>query len=725
MNEHETSDKFRVTSVPHKSLNYVIFTGVPLHQDSYRVKNGKYSISVKARIESLPIAPQPGQHWIVRGKCKISKQDRNGYLIDQHTYDSPKYAECSLPETGEQLIKFIANESDFKGIGESKARALWDALGRDFHKIVRNGNDASRKRLREHLTDDSIDVLFQGYQKYANLRDFNWMSNKKIPVSVQQRLIKYHGEKTLKCLRRNPYLLMAFGMSFVQTDELARSEFSCKLDDENRLSAALEAVLFDDVKRGNTYTPPKLLRANLIKLLNDKDLVELAFKAGYNKAQYLLNPDTGNFHQTATLLMESVIAKRLLKLANSTTSRFDEKANKAYRKAILELPYELTEKQHEAVTTCLGNDISCITGGAGTGKTTVLRTAVRAFDSLKYQIHAAALSGRAAMRLRESIGFDTTTIAGFLRNKPIVPCEKQPLHLLVVDEASMIDVPTMYRIVNHVHPSVRIILSGDPDQLPPIGCGKVLADVVKSNVIKNTALDIVKRQDGPSGIPEYSKKVNSGQVPLELSIGNIFFHETEKKSIVDQCTKLYAQSPSSSRVMAPTRKLVEDLNAGIQKTCNFEGELLQFMMDGDSYYQNLRRGDEILFTQNSHSLGFQNGSLGKLISVEFDEERKLYGKIELDTGEIIDITQSVLDCIELGYAITLHKAQGSQFPRIIVAVTKGRITDRAWLYTAITRAETEVHLVGSAEEFEIITKNISNANRRRSFLLTLLKNHKN
>ena len=136
MNEHETSDKFRVTSVPHKSLNYVIFTGVPLHQDSYRVKNGKYSISVKARIESLPIAPQPGQHWIVRGKCKISKQDRNGYLIDQHTYDSPEHAECSLPETGEQLIKFIANESDFKGIGESKARALWDALGRDFHKIV-------------------------------------------------------------------------------------------------------------------------------------------------------------------------------------------------------------------------------------------------------------------------------------------------------------------------------------------------------------------------------------------------------------------------------------------------------------------------------------------------------------------------------------------------------------------------------------------------------------
>ena len=232
----------------------------------------------------------------------------------------------------------------------------------------------------------------------------------------------------------------------------------------------------------------------------------------------------------------------------------------------------------------------------------------------------------------------------------IVPCEKQPLHLLVVDEVAMIDVPTMYRIVISNHPSVRIILSGDQTNCTH-RCGKVLADVVESNVIENTALDIVKRQDGFSGIPEYSKMINSGQVPLDLSIGNIFFHETEKKLIVEQCTNLYAQSPSSSRVMAPTRKLVEDLNAGIQKRCNFEGELLQFMMDGDSYYQNLRKGDEILFTQNNHSLGFQNGSLGKLISVEFDEERKLYGKIELDTGEIIDITQFLT---ALSWVMLLH-----------------------------------------------------------------------
>ena len=121
-------------------------------------------------------------------------------------------------------------------------------------------------------------------------------------------------------------------------------------------------------------------------------------------------------------------------------------------------------------------------------------------------------------------------------------------------------------------------------------------------------------------------------------------------------------------------------------------------------------------------MGFQNGTLGQLISVDFDAKNKVYGQIKLDTNLLIPITQEVLDSIELGYAITLHKAQGSQFPRIIVALAQGLVTDRAWLYTAITRAELEVHIVGASADFKSITQNVSNANRRRSYLLDLLIN---
>lgn len=337
-----------------------------------------------------------------------------------------------------------------------------------------------------------------------------------------------------------------------------------------------------------------------------------------------------------------------------------------------------------------------------------------------YQIHAVALSGRAAMRLHESIGFTTSTIARMLREDPIEPSPEQSKHLLVIDEASMIDLPTMYRIVNHIHPSVRIVLTGDPDQLPPIGCGKVLADIVLSKAIANTMLDIVKRQEGSSGIPEYSKLVNAGIVPenLSTSTGSITFHETNKSEIARVCSELFQQEADRSRVMAPTKALVAEINKLVQNDVNPDGDRLEFELHGDTFYQNLRLGDAILFTQNHYDKGIQNGSLGTLTSVTPINDN--LGQVTLDTGDSIEITQTVLDCMELGFAITLHKAQGSQFPRIIIALQRGKIVDRAWLYTAITRAEAEIHIVGSAEDFRAITNAPSNSHRRNSYLAKLL-----
>jgi exodeoxyribonuclease V alpha subunit len=141
-------------------------------------------------------------------------------------------------------------------------------------------------------------------------------------------------------------------------------------------------------------------------------------------------------------------------------------------------------------------------------------------------------------------------------------------------------------------------------------------------------------------------------------------------------------------------------------------------MHGDPFYLDLRLNDAILFTQNQYDKGIQNGSLGTLTSVEGSAD--VFGEVTLDTGEKIEVNQAVLDCMELGYAITLHKAQGSQFPRVIIALKKGRIVDRAWLYTAITRAESEIHIVGSEDDFLTIVRNPSNSHSRNSFLGELL-----
>lgn len=715
-------DQMRVTSIPFVSSGMVIFSGVPLKKNSYKSSSGKYYVTIKVNPDHIPVQPSIGQQWLVKGDRRIEEMDVGDYVMQQHTYESPIIAECSLPDAGEQLIQFIAKEPDFKGIGVSKARALWELLGKDFHSVLTNDTDESRERLRGLLSKDSICALFNGYAKYKNLKYCNWMSENKIPSSVQQRLIKHHGEKSIEAIKQNPYSLIGFGISFENIDYVATSgdfEFDIAKDDDKRLSAAIELAIRKEINKGHTYTSQSSLMPNLTILLKDKELVAKAFKAGHDKAQYCLNPKTGNYHPTAQLLMENVVAKRLLALSHQN-KLYDARAENAYNIALNELAYELTCRQREAVITCLGNAVSCITGGAGTGKTTVLRTALRAYHLMGFEIHAVALSGRAAMRLHESIGFFTSTIAALIRREPIEPISENQNQLLVIDEASMIDLPTMYRLVNHTHPSVRIIFTGDPDQLPPIGCGKVLADIVASKKIANTELDIVKRQEGYTGIPDYSKMINKGHVPENLTAGAIHFHDTKKGEIAKVCCELYQCSPDNSRVMAPTKELVTQINKITQEAVNKSGVKLNFELHGDRFFHELQLNDAILFTQNHYDKGFQNGSLGVLTKIE--ESGECFGEVTLDTGEKIAITHAVLDCMELGYAITLHKAQGSQFPRIIIALQKGRVVDRAWLYTAITRAESEIHIVGSEADFRLVTERLSNIHKRNSYLAELLSN---
>lgn len=726
MNAILHEEHLRVTRISLDASSLIIFSGVPIDKYSFRVNDGKYYATIKAHPDVLPVKPSIGQHWKVRGSRKVQERNLDSYIMQEHVYEEFEYIECSLPETNEELINFIANEKGFPGIGHDKARRVCEALGEDFHNILSDNCLKSRERLRaslkEPLTENAINSLFTGYNKYKNLAHCNWMSVHKIPFQIQQRLLKYHDEGTIKAIKNNPYLLVSFGMTFQEVDHLvSNSNFKFEIAnyDHRRLSAALEFALRKKIKKGHTYTTQNELKSILLDLFNgDNELVSATFRSGYNKAQYILNPDTGYYHPTAQLVMENVVAKRLKNLANQT-GLYDEDANKAYLFSVDELPYLLTKKQLKAVKTCLDNAVSCITGGAGTGKTTVLRTVLRAYSQLGFRIHAVALSGRAAMRLHESIGFETATIAKMLRCPPIKPDLAIQKHVLVIDEASMIDIPTMYRLITHIDPSVRIIFTGDPQQLPPIGCGKVLSDIVESKVVANTVLDIVKRQDGATGIPEYSRQIKQGSLPEKLSRDSIYFHETSDKEITNVCCELYRQDPDASRIVAPTKALVSKINKLTQDLVNSTGALLKVSIDGELQFVKLKLNDVIVFDKNNYSKDIRNGTLGTLSSVTSEDDK--FGEITLDTGRVIKVDQTILDSMSLGYAITLHKAQGSQFKRVIIAIPDGLIIDRSWLYTAITRAEEEVHIVGSSDTFKNKVKGISHAHNRNSYLHELLR----
>lgn len=320
-------DQMRVTSIPYASTNMVIFSGVPLAKDSYRTDSVKYFVTIMASPDAIPVSPAIGQHWVVKGSRTVQVVEKGDFVMQQHTYESPDHIECSLPESGEQLIRFIAKENDFKGIGESKARALWELLGKEFHATVRTDTPQSRSRLKGILSEDSIEALFKGYAKYKNLAHCNWMTKHKVPAAIQQRLLKHHGEKSIDAIKQNPYVLLGFGMSFTDIDKLVCDQFASEVEssDPRRLSAALEFALRKEIEKGHTFTTQAQLRPSLRKLLKDAGLVSAAFMAGHDKAQFILNPEAGTYHPTAQLLMESVVAKRLKMLAGQP-NLFDEYA---------------------------------------------------------------------------------------------------------------------------------------------------------------------------------------------------------------------------------------------------------------------------------------------------------------------------------------------------------------------------------------------------------------
>lgn len=236
------SEQIRVTSIPYSSSGYVIFSGIPLHGDTSQIRDGKYYVTIKARPDTLPAQPSQGQQWTVHGKPLIERVEVGDVVMRQHTYESPEHVICTLPETGEQLIQFIAKEPDFKGIGLGKARALWQLLGEQFHTTLRTDTPESRERLKGILSDVSINALFNGYAKYKNLSHCNWMAECRIPSSIQQRLLKFHGEGSVEAIKDNPYLLVGFGMEFEEVDTLSQTKFEVELKDPKRLSAALGKV---------------------------------------------------------------------------------------------------------------------------------------------------------------------------------------------------------------------------------------------------------------------------------------------------------------------------------------------------------------------------------------------------------------------------------------------------------------------------------------------------
>jgi exodeoxyribonuclease V alpha subunit len=711
------------------------FRGVPVCPSTHEKTSKRDFYFITTTPSQAVFEPEIGQVWKVNGEIYTEEKPSHlKYGIDRHhDIRKAKQCVCILPQTKEAFVAFIKEIDAFKGVGEGKAEDLWDEFKLETLKHMEHRRTKTLKRI---VTAATAKSLVSGYGKYRNLKYATWLMSKEIPIDIQKMIFEFqpivnpqrihqsgyrYSIDPRTMIEENPYRLAScFSMKFSEVDQLVRSGFEPNINsaDPRRMVAAVSEAIRTCNKGGHTVATYDKLLKQLIDILQKAESIANSSKAfckptfsiealainalkAHDKDAYVIYPDR-QYQLTPTYLMENVIALRFLSMISQKVI-FGEEESEALKKAFDLSPYPLLDQQKDAVVMAVESRISAIIGGGGTGKTT---------DSINK-------SNGEVVRERQ---INATSIYRFLHETIIEDGDGK--YLVVIDEASMLDVPTMYHIIINIHPNVRILLVGDHHQLPPIGPGNVLADVVNSGVVPFTKLEIVKRQTGATGIPEYSKLVRKGLVPPKLTTGSIHFHEVATEEIAEKSAELYALSPSETMVVASTNALVKKVNELCQEAVNPNGQTFIVTEDDflHEFYKNtlakLRKNDPILFTENI-SVDVNNGSLGKLVSVERDKDT--FGLVKMDDDDFDVIPNlEIIPALELGYTMTVHKAQGSQFPRVIVALQGGRI-ERSWLYTAITRAEVELHIVSTKQKLVEAIEKPPSASKRRTKLKALLQ----
>ncbi|BAL23513.1 AAA family ATPase [Azoarcus sp. KH32C] len=675
-----------------------IFTGVEIDDNGNRI-DAKAHVVVKAPHFLLQGSVEAGQLWRITGVAENNAIVVNGYRLIESTI-VPETMELLRP-SGEHLVTLLAECDAFKGIGFVKARRLWDRFGEDLYALLDAG---AVNRLAEVLPAEMAAQLADAWRRWGDTFTLQWLQNRGFTVALGRKVLEYFGSRAAEKIEEDPYRLISFAADWKTTDTLARHTFGLAEDDPRRLAGAVEEALYGAFDAGHTCISQTQFGERLGRLLGagcDSVLIARALQHGDAAGAFLHR--SGQLHALGPFVMEYGTAQAIAERA----ARPEALLSRGELARVLddyqrESGLTLESSQLDALKVANANPVTVITGGAGTGKTTVLKGWFAVCRAAGWPIFAMALSGRAARRIREATGQEASTIAGFL--KRFDPKEAPERAVVVIDEASMVDLPSAYRVIRHLPDTYRFVLVGDPNQLAPVGPGLLLHELAHQVGIPRVELQQVKRYSG--AIAEAANAIRSGHWtalpddPREP----IAFLPCRDEDINEVVLDLLADHPHDSQVLAAVRNAaaggVKVLNHLSQKRLNAVGvELLLWNEEFDQCQgTGLRVGDPVICLANDWDKNLQNGSLGTLLSVEAPIPNpapgQVLGRIRWDDGEERELTPDLLPNLELAYAITIHKAQGSQFPRIIVPVRHSRLLDRTLLYTAITRAQRQVILVG-------------------------------
>lgn len=705
---------FRIVSVRSRSQDFVR-TGALLLDEQFEPVPQHPTHAISFPLWLVPHEVREGQIWRVAGKKSKTSFEQNGFRITEYRVKATR-AELARP-SGEHIVQLLHKSDDFPGVGEVTARKLWQAHGEDLYKLL----DASdRQAIAGVIGDKLADVVLDGWGAFGASDSLQWLHRTGFDVRIAKSALNVYGQDARAALEEDPYRALALGMSWGGADQLAQAHFKIAADDPRRLAAAVEAVLYEATEDGHTAARPESLLSSLRSLVGSmaEQALELALQIGTVHNYEGLVATLGMCAVEQTIAEQLVHRSQLPPLCDLATAERLIKAYEVKTAHEIEREFGLGDAQREAVAGVTQHGVQLVVGGAGVGKTTTLRAVVDVLEAIEFPFQTVTVTGRAAKRAAEATGRPASTVAGYLNslNKE----QSEDPFVLIVDEASMLDVLLAYRLFTKLPEGSRIVLLGDPGQLHPVGPGLTLHALVQTDLPK---VELTQDRRFAGLIATASKEIRAGRWPELQSDENAAMAAVSvpRQQLVQEAVRLYLLDPAETQVLSFNRTgkvSSHSISLAIQQTLvgapqSLSRDEVRVPLkveneDGQLEYTGLRAKDKVLCGRNLWDEGLQNGSLGEIVCLHEppvmrsklqklspkQADELVFAQVLWDDGVQRPVTLTVLDSLELAYAITTHKSQGSQFSRVIVVATPGHLLDRTIVYTAVTRATTQVLIVG-------------------------------
>ncbi len=628
-----------------------------------------------------------------------------------------------VPATIKGMERYLGSGL-IKGIGPVMAKRLTQKFGLNTLDIIEN----KPRRLTEieGLGPKKAESITNAWKQQKHIREVMvFLQGYDISATYAEKIYRVYGGSTISRVKEDPYCLAAdiMGIGFKTADKAARS-MGIPADSPKRAMAGIVYLLDEAAGEGHLYLPrQELLDLTREKLEIDGDITEQAILSlAADKRIHIENAFDGeeSVYLAAHYQSENDSAKKLETLKQEHSQLPLLEINTVFNELEDRGNIQYTDNQKKAVEEALRQGVLVITGGPGTGKTTLIKAIVTVYQLLKIKIILAAPTGRAAKRLSEAAGLPAKTIHRLLEFNParggFQRDEFNPLQAdaVIIDETSMLDIPLFHHLINAVQPGTRLILVGDVDQLPSVGPGSFLKDVINSGVFKVVLLKEIFRQEEESAIVLNAHRINQGEKPeYKRKDGGksefIFARKEEPEQVLrhikELCTRILPtqhgwKNRHDVQVICPMNRGVVgtwNLNSELQNTLNPRGPQI---VRGDKIF---RLGDRVMQVQNNYDKDIFNGDLGKIAAVN-TEDNKLLVDFE---GQLMDYEADELDELALAYAVSVHKSQGSEYPVVVMPLVTQHfpLLQRNLLYTGISRAKKLVILVGQYKAMYIAINN--------------------